>query len=181
MKVSLLKRRCPTCRRPVRKSNPRAIFCSARCASWTDPHLARARELGLPAVTIRPRTIYERDNQTCHLCGTVTAPPGDVSSEGPTLDHVIPFSTPGSPGHVPENVRTAHRGCNTAKGDRPLTAGLRERIRRRPRVTQEVAARRVAERVAARAVARWSFSLREKDRVAAIKALEALAPTRQAS
>nr|WP_272924117.1 MULTISPECIES: HNH endonuclease [unclassified Streptomyces] len=47
----------------------------------------------------------------CHLC--VMPIIGK-----PTIDHIIPIATPGSPGHVWENVAAAHSTCNSSKRNR---------------------------------------------------------------
>jgi len=56
--------------------------------------------------------IFERDNQTCYLCGKA------VTRRDATMDHVIPI-TKGGP-HTRANVKLAHRGCNARKSDRIL-------------------------------------------------------------
>ncbi|WP_369167789.1 HNH endonuclease [Streptomyces sp. R28] len=61
--------------------------------------------------------IAARDKWRCHLCGIDIDPncpwPDSMS---PSLDHVVPLSLGGA--HAPENVRLAHLGCNSAKGNR---------------------------------------------------------------
>lgn len=54
--------------------------------------------------------IYERDGRICHLCSK------PVERQQATMDHVIPV-TKGGP-HTRANVKLAHRGCNTRKGNR---------------------------------------------------------------
>lgn len=62
--------------------------------------------------------IYERDAYTCMLCRE----PVDLSADpqrgdwSPTLDHIIPRSKGGT--HDADNLRTAHRWCNSIRGDR---------------------------------------------------------------
>lgn len=58
--------------------------------------------------------IYERDGHVCHLCRK------EVDRRDATMDHVIPV-TRGGP-HTRANVKLAHRGCNTRKGNRLLPA-----------------------------------------------------------
>lgn len=61
--------------------------------------------------------IYERDNWTCYLCGLqVVKPEGWARRTYRTgeIDHVIPIYYFGP--DTPENVATAHRWCNEAKG-----------------------------------------------------------------
>lgn len=56
--------------------------------------------------------IYERDGRTCSLCRK------PVDRQQATMDHIIPV-TKGGP-HTRANVKLAHRGCNTRKGNRLL-------------------------------------------------------------
>jgi len=61
--------------------------------------------------------IYKRDDYTCQLCFRKIdrkAKPG--TDDEPTIDHIIPLSRGGT--HAPENWQTAHRLCNSLKGDR---------------------------------------------------------------
>lgn len=63
-------------------------------------------------------TIYARDAYTCMLCGE----PVDMQADPqrgdwyPTLDHIVPRSKGGA--HDADNLRTAHRWCNSVRGDR---------------------------------------------------------------
>jgi 5-methylcytosine-specific restriction endonuclease McrA len=68
---------------------------------------------------VRLADIFERDKWHCHLCGQ----PVDKSLAGhhplmASLDHIIPVSDPGYPGHVAANLALAHLICNTSKGAR---------------------------------------------------------------
>lgn len=56
--------------------------------------------------------IIARDGQDCYLCGEW------VSIREMTFDHVVPLSKGGT--HTPENVKLAHRGCNSRKGAKLL-------------------------------------------------------------
>lgn len=61
--------------------------------------------------------IAERDCWQCHICGM----PVDQKilwpdPKSPSLDHVLALSKGGI--HDPSNVRLAHLGCNSSKGDR---------------------------------------------------------------
>ena len=60
--------------------------------------------------------LYERDAWTCQLCNE----PIDVGAHyqsdwAASLDHIVPRSRGGS--DDPENLRTAHRWCNSIRGD----------------------------------------------------------------
>lgn len=59
----------------------------------------------------------ERDNWTCHLCGNPVDPLlSGLDKWGPTRDHVTPASLGGD--YTYENIKLAHRFCNTSKGNR---------------------------------------------------------------
>jgi 5-methylcytosine-specific restriction endonuclease McrA len=63
--------------------------------------------------------IYDRDNWTCQLCGDpVLLEVPHLHRDAPTLDHIEPQSLALIPNHDPSNLRTAHRGCNSARGNR---------------------------------------------------------------
>lgn len=60
--------------------------------------------------------IYERDNWTCQIC-TEPVDPLELknSTWDATLDHVIPRRKGGT--DDPNNLRLAHRWCNSVRGD----------------------------------------------------------------
>lgn len=63
--------------------------------------------------------IYERDDWTCQLCGKpVDLTVHHLHRDAPSLDHIEPQSHALIPNHAPSNLRTAHRGCNAARGNR---------------------------------------------------------------
>jgi hypothetical protein len=41
---------------------------------------------------------------------------GAIPEQIGSVDHIVPLSAPGTPGHVRSNVRAAHRACNRAAG-----------------------------------------------------------------
>ncbi len=65
--------------------------------------------------------IYERDEWTCQLCfepvdrDLMTLDPSNVWA--PTLDHIVCQSWTSEPDHSPENLRLAHRWCNSVRSD----------------------------------------------------------------
>lgn len=67
-------------------------------------------------------SIYERDGFDCHLCGHPVADVDDPHPWAPTLDHLVPRSLGGT--NDPENLRTAHRWCNSVRGVAPVPAKL---------------------------------------------------------
>lgn len=86
-------------------------FCTTSCQVMHNQDVRRMRRRGLPMERISRAEIFERDGMLCHLCYL------PITGK-PTIDHVIPIATPGSPGHVWENVAAAHRACNSSKRDR---------------------------------------------------------------
>ena len=64
--------------------------------------------------------LFKKDNGVCYLCGDVcdwsaVDAEGNALNEYPSIDHVRPISKGGT--HTWDNVKLAHRGCNTAKRD----------------------------------------------------------------
>lgn len=73
--------------------------------------------------------IYERDGWVCQLCGD----PVDPELKGndrwaATLDHVVPRSMTLFPDDSPENLRLAHRSCNSKRGARVRLEEKRRRV-----------------------------------------------------
>lgn len=63
--------------------------------------------------------IYERDGWICQLCLEPVDPEArPLSARYPSLDHIEPQSMALIPDHRPSNLRTAHCGCNAARGNR---------------------------------------------------------------
>jgi len=72
-------------------------------SAWIDPQVRRS--------------LYERDNWTCHLCGHAVDRGAHHNADlAPSLDHLVPRSITPVPNHSPDNLRTAHRVCNSIKG-----------------------------------------------------------------
>lgn len=66
------------------------------------------------------RAIYERDGWTCQLCGDPVDPSLNrfADAMAATLDHITPRSLTLFPDDSPENLRLAHRVCNSRRGNR---------------------------------------------------------------
>ena len=82
----------------------------------------RAKRRGLPRKYFNEvKRVLERDGWRCQLCGIATPKKlrGTRLPNAPEVDHVVPLSAPGTPGHVPENCQCACRACNIAKGGAP--------------------------------------------------------------
>lgn len=86
-------------------------FCTTSCQVMHNQTVRRVRRRGLPMERISRAEIFERDQMLCHLCWL------PITGK-PAIDHIIPIATPGSPGHVWENVAAAHSTCNSSKRDR---------------------------------------------------------------
>ena len=119
---------CPVCG----ALTARPVYCSKRCANKAAnaTHEAKRRakiKSVLVDKDITLQRLYKRDHGTCYLCGEAcdwndkeerngTIICGDIY---PSIDHVIPLAKGGL--HSWENVKLAHRKCNTEKNDRLLT------------------------------------------------------------
>jgi len=80
-------------------------------------HNRRARMAGVEQEPFTREEVFEADGYRCHLCGKKTGPTKKVPHpKAPTIDHVVPLSKGGE--HSMANCRTAHHGCNLAKGNR---------------------------------------------------------------
>lgn len=96
---------------------PGARYCSDKCAtnaSWR----RRYERRGDFTVSAKVRQkIYERDEWECQLCGVAVDPAVPTQDRmGATLDHVIPQSWQLIPDHSEQNLRLAHRICNSIRG-----------------------------------------------------------------
>ena len=68
----------------------------------------------------RNEEIFERDNWKCHVCGKAVNKDLDSRDAlSATLDHLIPISLGG--GHTKLNIKTAHRRCNSQRGNSKST------------------------------------------------------------
>lgn len=118
----------PDCDRGVRAKGMCAMHWRRRARAegreanpeWSERRKAnyqkrRAQKLNLPAESIRPADVYERDEWVCGICSfpvdrmLVYPDPSSAS-----LDHILPLSKGGH--HVLVNVQLAHLSCNVQKG-----------------------------------------------------------------
>lgn len=74
------------------------------------------------AIQISPRdrlAIYERDGWACQICLEPVVPDLDPQHRmAATLDHIAPRALTLFPDDSPQNLRLAHRACNSARGIR---------------------------------------------------------------
>ena len=118
---------CPMCG----KETDRPKYCSDKCrmkasnAFWNHKRRIRIKDATVDK-DITLHDLFIRDKGRCHICGGA-CDWDDKSHNGntfvfgamyPTVDHVIALSNGGE--HSWENVRLAHKGCNSAKGARQL-------------------------------------------------------------
>jgi 5-methylcytosine-specific restriction endonuclease McrA len=73
----------------------------------------RAAKLTKELTDVNRWELLEAAEHTCYLCGHF------LSVHDMTLDHVVPLARGGA--HTPENLRPAHRSCNSRKGSRLLS------------------------------------------------------------
>lgn len=100
----------------------RTKYCSRACQA-VGQHERRSRKLSsAPVERVRSEVVFARDRWVCHLCGKkINRRLRDQHPLMASLDHIIPVSDPGYPGHVWENLAAAHLRCNIQKGS---VAGL---------------------------------------------------------
>ena len=88
---------------------------AARSARRAAKRGARRNSFGR---TITLQRLIARDGPMCAICGKPTDYDAHhLTDEYPSIDHVVPLSHGGN--HSWTNVRVAHRGCNSFRGDRP--------------------------------------------------------------
>jgi 5-methylcytosine-specific restriction endonuclease McrA len=125
--VAKRKRLHPECAKARKKAAKKARRKVIRAKVREDrKHTSRAKRFGVPRdFSIWNVDVYARDGWTCQLChGPISKRLlGRNEPQAPSVDHIIPLSMLGSPGHVWSNVQAAHRACNTAKRNRPKGQG----------------------------------------------------------
>jgi hypothetical protein len=114
-------RTCQHCTRPFTTSETQRLkFCSEECCRRAQRITRKAREKSArPETTRRVYFAYicERDRWRCHVCGKRVSIDHEAPHPlAPTRDHIIPLARGGT--HEPANVKLAHYGCNSARGDR---------------------------------------------------------------
>jgi len=126
---------CEECGTPVvtQYGDMRRKFCGGKCARrfnkrmrrykhGSDNNRRRCKRAGVPYVSgISRKKVLDRDGWKCGICQQIISKDIDYNPERPhpsygTIDHIIPLSVDGSPGHVWRNVQAAHWGCNVDKG-----------------------------------------------------------------
>lgn len=114
-------RPCADCDVPVLTHSKALVLCSAHKAERRRAHYRRKNVVRRGAAVAGPAMSIEqlgkRDGWRCHLCPRRVNPalrsPHPLSA---TFDHLIPVADGGT--DAPENLRLAHRTCNTRRGTR---------------------------------------------------------------
>lgn len=86
------------------------------CSAFCRKAFYRRKKQQIPLGKKARLAVYERDSFVCQICMEPTDPLADpVSNWFPSLDHIIPRSKGGDDSL--ENLRTAHRWCNSVLSD----------------------------------------------------------------
>ena len=110
---------CKECHSEFKSLSKRSSFCSKACVradlKRRQKHKIKADGTVFNRVTFGE--VYYASDGKCHICGLLA--PRYLRGSGlfaePTIDHVVPLSRGGS--HRLENVKLAHRACNSSKSD----------------------------------------------------------------
>lgn len=113
---------CSECAAPFATQLPLARTCSTACRRRRDRKRARAKSNGIrDAVRYY---VYERDGWTCQLCFEPVDPDLHyLDNWAASLDHIVCRAWTDRPDHSPDNLRLAHRWCNSVRGDESYYTG----------------------------------------------------------
>ncbi|ACV09799.1 HNH endonuclease [Jonesia denitrificans DSM 20603] len=109
-------RKCMECGQAYRHKRQNRLHCSDRCRDIAADKRGAVLHRGWIRDGIR-KAIYERDGYVCWICNKLcdTSVDPQTHNDAPTLDHIIPRSKGGT--HEESNLKTAHRICNSLRGD----------------------------------------------------------------
>lgn len=113
-------KQCQICGNVFVSSGGNAKYCSDKCRNKNRWTMKDGYRYLFPL-----DEVYERDNGICYICGKACDWNDYTERNGviiygdnyPSRDHVIPKTKGG--GNTWDNIRLAHRLCNTRKGNRP--------------------------------------------------------------
>ena len=111
-------KQCPVCRTFFIGNR---TYCSNKCQQQNHWHMKDGYRNLFPL-----EEVYERDGGVCYLCGKPCDWGDFMIKDGvivygnnyPSRDHVVPKSQGGR--NEWQNIRLAHRGCNSRKGIAPI-------------------------------------------------------------
>lgn len=123
-------KQCVVCGNTFTAKNKRAVCCSGKCTRKRNNSIStqrkrlRRKNYMQGDKDISLLELYKKEKGKCYLCGGNCDLNDYVEVKGsvicgdnyPSIDHVIPLSKGGM--HTWNNVRLAHRICNTKKGNR---------------------------------------------------------------
>lgn len=127
---------CAECGKEFEKQYLKNCYCSDRCrrrAGNRTKEVRRRKKLednGRVDMSISLIKLYKKDRGICYICGGkcdindyIYSDEGHFIAGGnyPSIDHVRPVSRGGT--HAWDNVRLAHRICNSQKNDRMTFLG----------------------------------------------------------
>lgn len=106
---------CAWCGEAFTSMSGTARYCSVQCSRYASRERSGRRFIVSPRLR---QEIYDRDDWTCQLCmEPIDREAHYLDDWAPSLDHVTPQSHMLIPDHSPANLRTAHRWCNSVRGD----------------------------------------------------------------
>lgn len=118
---------CKECSTLFIQTARKEAYCSDECRRRANNNHKDRRLKGVSQdASITLRKVYEKEAGVCYLCGGMcdwddieTREDGTMvaGDRYPSIDHVYPIGLGGS--HTWDNVRLAHRWCNTMKRDIP--------------------------------------------------------------
>ena len=126
---SLIGRICKECGNKFDATNIRGHYCSDECKRKAINRMKevdrryKLKENGKVDYNISLKKLYKRDKSICHICGEQCNPKDYIKNNNvfiagnsyPSIDHVIPVAKGGT--HTWDNVKLAHRHCNSVKKD----------------------------------------------------------------
>jgi hypothetical protein len=101
-----------------RKKERHAIYCGAACCKKANRDRRRDMERGAETVEVVPLpALVRRDKGICHICLAAVRLDVDLMhAMAPTRDHILPVTKGGKTEWA--NIKLAHRGCNSRRGNR---------------------------------------------------------------
>jgi 5-methylcytosine-specific restriction endonuclease McrA len=118
------------------RTGPSPVYCSKQCKllrrrklrsvqrkkyrqihGRNSNHRQRAKFYGVPYESgISIQKLLKSHGANCQICGGKLIKAKYPDPMSISLDHIIPMSAVGSPGHVIGNVQLTHLNCNVSKG-----------------------------------------------------------------